>query len=318
MRITLRLAGMAAAVMMAMAPGQALAQDHDHDHDHDAPVEAGEPDPKLGMVTTITPAMTARAAGLVTEGKVYALGVITGPDSPAYPGRSYSIETFDGGDPQGTNKVTAHDDKLVAYVGIGSQLDGLAHIGRDGVHYGGLRREDIFTPAGMKELGTEHIPPMATRGVLIDMAKHFGVDRLAPMQGFGSADIKAAAAAQGVSIAAGDVVLFNTGWLSMADEDPAAYIGQQPGLNEDGAAYLAGLGVVAIGADSAALETMAFEDGKVFPVHQSLLVDHGIYVLETMNTGPLAADGVYEFFFVLGQPRFAGSVQAVINPVAIR
>ena len=78
------------------------------------------------------------------------------------------------------------------------------------------------------------------------------------------------------------------------------------------------LGVVAIGADSAALETMAFEDGTAFPVHQSLLVDHGIYVLESMNTAELAADGAHEFFFVLGQPRFAGSVQAVISPVAIR
>jgi hypothetical protein len=32
----------------------------------------------------------------------------------------------------------------------------------------------------------------------------------------------------------------------------------------------------------------------------------------------LAADGVKEFLFVLGQPRFQGTVQVVINPVAIR
>ena len=281
-------------------------------------LQTGEAHPTLGRVTTITPEMTAQAARLVTEGRVYALGVITGPDTPAYPGRSYSIETFDGGDPQGTNKVTAHDDRLATHVGIGSQIDGLAHIGRDGVHYGGLRREDIFTPTGMTALGTEHIPPIATRGVMIDMARHFGVDRLAPMQGFGSADIRAAAAAQGVEIRAGDVVLFNTGWLSMAEEDAQAFIGAQPGLNADGAAYLAEIGVVAIGADSAALETMAFENGALFPVHQMLLVDHGIYVLESMNTAQLAADRVHEFFFVLGQPRFAGSVQAVINPVAVR
>ncbi|ABC63800.1 probable polyketide cyclase [Erythrobacter litoralis HTCC2594] len=300
--------------MLAMVAGGSTASAEDEP----PTAQTGEPDPRLGMVTTVTPEMTAQAAQLVTDGKVYALGVITGPDTPAYPGRSYGIETFDGGDPQGTNKVTAHDDRLVTHVGIGSQLDGLAHIGRDGVHYGGLRREDIFTPTGMKELGTEHIPPIATRGVMIDMAKHFGVERLEPMQGFGSADIRAAATAQGVEVRAGDVVLLNTGWLSMAEEDPEAFIGRQPGINVDGARYLADLGVVAIGADSAALETMAFEDGTLFPVHQMLLVDYGIYVLETMNTSRLAADSVHEFFFVLGQPRFAGSVQAVINPVAIR
>ena len=284
----------------------------------DAPVAVGDPDPELGMVTTITPEMTARAAGLITEGKTYALGVVTGPDSVPYPGRSFSIETFAIGEAQGTNRVTGHDDRLVTHVGIGSQIDGLGHIGRDGVHYGGVRAEDFLTENGLTKFGTDKIPPIATRGVLLDMAKHFGVDRLEPMASFGSADIKAAAEAQGVTIGAGDVVLLHSGWLSMADEDPAAYIGQQPGINAEGAEYLSSLGVVAVGADSAALETMAFEDGKVFPVHQHLLVDAGVYILETMNTGPLAADGVYEFFFVLGQPRFAGSVQAVINPVAIR
>ena len=60
------------------------------------------------------------------------------------------------------------------------------------------------------------------------------------------------------------------------------------------------------------------EGDRVFYDHIVLLKNNGIYILETMNTGPLAEDEVYEFFFVLGQPRFAGSVQAVINPVAIR
>ena len=34
--------------------------------------------------------------------------------------------------------------------------------------------------------------------------------------------------------------------------------------------------------------------------------------------GALAVDEGWEFLFVLGQPRFEGAVQAVINPVAIR
>jgi len=36
------------------------------------------------------------------------------------------------------------------------------------------------------------------------------------------------------------------------------------------------------------------------------------------RTLPLAKDKVYEFMFVLGQPRYTGAVQAIINPVAIR
>jgi hypothetical protein len=44
----------------------------------------------------------------------------------------------------------------------------------------------------------------------------------------------------------------------------------------------------------------------------------GTYILENMNTAQLAADKAYEFMFVLGQPRFKGAVQSMINPVAIR
>jgi hypothetical protein len=36
-----------------------------------------------------------------------------------------------------------------------------------------------------------------------------------------------------------------------------------------------------------------------------------------MNTGRLAAEGVFEFMFVLGQARLKGAVQMVINPVAM-
>ena len=54
-----------------------------------------------------------------------------------------------------------------------------------------------------------------------------------------------------------------------------------------------------------------------FPVHPELLAKNGVYILENMDTRALAADSVSEFLFVLGQPRFVGSVQAVINPVAI-
>ena len=53
-------------------------------------------------------------------------------------------------------------------------------------------------------------------------------------------------------------------------------------------------------------------------MHQTLLAKHGVYILENMVTSELAGDGVSEFFFSLGVPRLNGTVQAMINPVAIR
>ena len=45
---------------------------------------------------------------------------------------------------------------------------------------------------------TDKVPPLVGRGVLLDMARHFGVATMAAGQGITSADIKAAAKAQGL------------------------------------------------------------------------------------------------------------------------
>ena len=76
--------------------------------------------------------------------------------------------------------------------------------------------------------------------------------------------------------------------------------------------------MVAIGADTWGLEVIPFESKNIFEVHQILLPMNGTYILEVINTAELAADKAYEFLFVLGQPRFRGGVQSMINPVAIR
>lgn len=75
---------------------------------------------------------------------------------------------------------------------------------------------------------------------------------------------------------------------------------------------------VAVGADTWAVEVIPFEPKNVFEVHQILLPMNGIYILENMDTAELAKDKAYEFLFVLGQPRFRGGVQSMINPVAFR
>ena len=105
----------------------------------------------------------------------------------------------------------------------------------------------------------------------------------------------------------------------MLAEDPNVFGASEPGLGREGARYLAELDVLAVGADSFAVEALPHEEGAgAFEVHQILLAKNGIYLLENMNTGPLAADKVYEFMFVLGAARITGAVQMIINPVAIR
>lgn len=280
-------------------------------------------DDTLGAMNELSEKKTKLAAQLVKTGKTYALGVETGPTSPAYPPRSYSmtiLQLDDGmGTPLGSNKATGNDDLMHIWMGIGSQIDGLGHMGVNHQYYNGHMASDFVTPSGLTKLSIDRLPPVATRGVLLDIAKLMKTDILPAGTAFNKAEIDAAAKAAGISIEAGDVVLFHTGWLNVMDSDPEAFMASAPGLGLEGARYLASLGVVAVGADTWALEVLPSEDATMlFPVHPELLAKNGIYILENMDTRALAADNANEFLFVLGTPRFVGAVQAVINPVAIR
>jgi kynurenine formamidase len=158
-----------------------------------------------------------------------------------------------------------------------------------------------------------------TRGIVLDMAAHYGTDVVREGTAFNRKEIDEVAAKQGIEIRKGDVVLFHTGWLTLVGKDDKRYITGEPGLGKDGAEYLASKEVIAVGADSWGLEAIPFEPGVgIFEVHQILIPRNGIYILENINTAELVRDRAYEFMFVLGQARITGGVQNIINPTAIR
>ncbi len=280
------------------------------------------PDDEIGAANYLTPELALKAAQLVKTGKVYALGMPVDTKTPAYPPRAFKITVVQPGQAgspgMGPSKTTYNDDIIEGWVGVGSQLDGLGHIGIEHVYYNGNKIADFGDATGLKKLGIDKVPPMVTRGVLLDMAAHMGTDVIKEGTAFNVKEIEEVAKKQGVEIRQGDVVLFHTGWLSLVGKDDKRYNAGEPGLGVEGAKYLTSKGVVAVGADTWGVEVVPFETKNIFEVHQILLPMNGTYILENMNTADLARDKVYEFMFVLGQPRFKGAVQSMINPVAIR
>ncbi len=273
----------------------------------------------LGALNNLSPEIVKKAAGLVTKGRAYSLGVVTGPQTPAYPPRKYQIVTMGAYAPTGSNRMTGHDDLLLTWVGIGTQLDGLGHLGIDNRYYNGAPASEFLTTTGLTRFGIHTLPPIATRGVLLDFAGHRGVERLAGGEAINRQEIEAVARAQKTEIRKGDVVILRTGWLALAERDPNQFMASEPGLGVEGAGFLAERGVVAVGADGWAVEVLPSEDAsQSFPVHQILLAKNGVYILENIRTDELARDKAYEFLFVLGPPRFEGAVQMVVNPIALR
>jgi kynurenine formamidase len=282
------------------------------------------PEDQIGNVNYITPAKTLAASKLVTKGRAYRLGVETNKDTPAYGTRTFHIIVLQpaqaAGATIGPNKTTYNDDIINGWVGVGSQIDGFGHLGIDGLYFNCNRAAEFTAPDGLKKLGIEHVPAIATRGVLLDMAGYFKTDVVKEGTAFNRAEIEGAMKRQSIrTIEQGDVVLFYTGWQKLSGKENTRFISVNPGLGREGARYLASLGVAMIGSDTPNFEVVPFEKGAgVYEVHQILLALNGIHILENMNTEEMVKDQAWEFLFTLGPPRITGGVQAIINPIAIK
>jgi kynurenine formamidase len=281
------------------------------------------PNDQIGAANNITPEMTAAAAKLVKRGKAIRMGIETNSKTPAFPPRTFGVTVLTPGQEYGRSlgdtKTNYNDDIITGWVGIGSQIDGLGHIGIDGVYYNCLKGADFVTAGGLQKLGIENVPAIATRGVILDMVGLTGKDPVPEGTAFNRKEIDDALRRQGnMKIGKGDVVIFYTGWTQLIGKDDKRYGSVEPGLGVDGANYLASLGVVAVGADTWGLEVLPFEDPKkIFHVHQILIPQNGIYILENIVAEEAVKDKVYEGLFTLGPSRVTGAVQAIINPIFV-
>ncbi|MEH6405012.1 MAG: cyclase family protein [Sneathiella sp.] len=286
------------------------------------PSKWGEAD-EIGSANLVTAERVIAASKLIKQGKTQPLGITIDANTPAFPPRGLSLQVVQPNQ-QGGGRLFAYngsynDDLMQLWLGIGSQLDGLGHLGQDGMYYNCNDEKDFAAITGLTKLGTHNVPPLVGRGVVLNMAKFFGKDHLPAGKFFTAADIQAASKAQGVTISEGDVVLFHTGWTdAKLEKEPTAWASAEPGISEDAAEWLAAQNVMAVGADTWGVDVVPPEkEGRPFWGHVVLLKENGIYILETMNTGPLVRDNVTEFMFVLGQPKVRGTVQMIINPVAM-
>lgn len=295
------------------------------DGKEDLPTPWG-PQDQIGAANRMTPERVLEAVKLVTEGKMYSLGIVIDRETPAFPPGFLSVTILQpnqtGTSGLGDNAFTYNDEIFMGWLGIGSHMDGLGHAGINHLYYGGRRVEDFADAEGLTELGLHNLSGIVARGVLLDMAGYYGVDIVEEGRAYTAEDVKGAAKRQGVELREGDVVLFHSNWMELLDgenPDRERFAAGEPGLGVSAANYLADIGVIAVGADTWAVEAVPAESaGETYPVHQILLTRNGIYLLENMDTRELAADEAWEFLFVLGHPRLRGTSQMIINPIAIR
>lgn len=286
------------------------------------------PDDEAGTVNYITEDKTAAAARLVRHGRVVALGIPLGQDGPQINGGIrfnplHFMTALHSHDlrPDGSGFA---DDVLTLPLQAATQWDALAHVSYNGRMYGGRPASRVTTRGAEVNAISSVSARIATRGVLLDMARHLGLDSLEPGQAIGVADLESAEAAAGVRVGEGDALLVRTGFLERCRKDRwAGFEGASPGLDVETIEWLHDRRVAAVAADTCFVEVRpSTVPGMRGPFHVLGIVYMGLLVGEIFDLEELGRDchedGVHEFLFVAPPLAVSGGVGSPVNPYAVK
>jgi hypothetical protein len=140
--------------------------------------------------------------------------------------------------------------------------------------------------------GNDDLPPIIARGVLIDVTGFKKATVLPDAYRITREDLQGALSAQRLSLRPGDVVLIRGGKITM---DAATFLAE---TNQ----------AMIIGGDYLSLETYKYgRPDLTVPVHNYLLNQKGIAIVQVDNLEELARDRVYEFGFIAASLRTHGA-----------
>jgi len=294
------------------------------------PASPWGPNDQTGATNRITPAVTKAAAAEIKDGKVIEMSYPLTDGIPLFGTRFtktiLTATSLAPGAAFGENELTYMEDTWLSQSHVGTHLDGLGHIGRKDCYFNQIAMGKFITQNNMTKLGLEHLKSFATRGVLVDMVKVFQAANKfkgnaackKPCLDKGTvitaADIQAGLKMYNVTLREGDILAIHTGWGNLFEQFPAqnaVFNSGAPGIGKDAAKWLISQKVVAVGADTWVVEVIPGEDPKeAFIVHNMLITDNGIHIIENVRTDLMAAEaassGRSTFFFSMTVPKAVG------------
>jgi kynurenine formamidase len=279
-------------------------------------------DDQLGTLNLITSEVVHRAVGCVNRGKTFNLALplsSDGPQTGVLPGRINPIHLMTAIN-QSYGEVSASDDSVAMGLQCATHWDAFSHVSYRGVLYNGFPADSI-TAEGAAACGIEHVRTLVSRGVLIDVARAKGVERLEPGYAITGADLDEATKVKPLP---GDIVLVRTGHIQLLDAgDKRAYGYPSPGFGMDAVRWFHANGVAAAANDTLTFEVLPGEiDGLFLPVHALDLVELGLLQGQNFHLEELAADcaadGVYDFLLEATPEPFVRAVGAPVVPIAVK
>jgi kynurenine formamidase len=274
------------------------------------------------------------AMRLVKQGRIFSLARDRFPRMPVFPGHP-TFEVLSYRTPQGIRAAGDTpwgpvNDAGLGYMSemvmgtthSGAHIDAHAHmtVGAEDRWNGGSAQRHLGDFGPLRGDATE-IPPLWRRGVLYDVPAHRGVDHLGRGEAVTAQEVEEIESATGAAAGTGDVALVRTGYMRHWPDAARMAKHRGPGPDESAARLLAERGVIATGSDTETFEVQPAPDpgepANPQPVHTLLLIERGIYIMESLDLEGLAKSGAREFLFVALPLKIRGATGSMIDPVAV-
>jgi kynurenine formamidase len=218
------------------------------------------------------------------------------------------------------------DDRVEMGLQACTHWDALAHVSYEGRLYNGFDAS-VITEAGAAHCGIDKVGTVVGRGVLLDIPRALGVEKLGDSErghALTPADLDAAVEKAGLTIRPGDIVLIRTGAMrALKAGDKLGYSYPTSGPSMQSAPWFFANDIAAVATDNVALEVYPPErDDAQLPVHLLHLVEMGMLQGQNWDLEALAddcaEDGVYEFFLAASPEPFTHAAGAPVIPVAVK
>lgn len=282
------------------------------------------PEDEIGALNEISPAKVIQAARLVKNGKRYCLGHVLEYGIPQHWFHGeFQYSTFRRhGDTlklfHSKNRFSAMNMKLSMADHTGTHLDGINHISINGKLYNGHDADSMTSTFGTDKLGIEKSPQIFTRGVFLDVARLKGKEVLDSDYVITVADLEQCLGQKGLDIQPGDAVIIRTGWTKYWMKDNAKYLSPVPGIGKAVGRWLVEKRIAVVGLDTYNVEVDPNEDPQEEDsVHQILLVENGIRLIENLTLEDAHRDEIGEFLFVCLPLLVKGGSGSPITPIAV-
>jgi kynurenine formamidase len=289
-------------------------------------------DDQRGTLNLITPEVVLRGVRAACQGRSFSLAIpfdSSGPqwDNTHMPHRTnaelhtHTVNVAFTGD---TRDFTTNDDSFRMGSQAATHWDSLAHVAYEDKLYNDTPSSVVTAEAGAARLGIEQFGAVATRGVLLDVARLHGVDHFDDNYAITADDLEQAATTTGVTVEPGDALLVRTGHMYfLRAGEKQRYSMPAPGLSTQSISWLRDHDVAAVATDTITFEVYPCEDPKVFmPVHMIQLRDMGLVQGQNWHLDDLAADCAhdrqYDFLLVATPLPLTGAVGAPVAPTAIK